>query len=175
MIHQDLQHAINRQINQEFTAGYNYLGMAAYFDAQNLDGFAHWMNLQYAEEQSHAMRLLRFLQDRGGKVELAEIAKPSTAFDSPLEVFKTALTMECENTASINKLYELATKLNDYATKSHLQWFIDEQVEEEKSVEDIIALLERIGSDTAGLLFLNDKLAARAPSPAADIPTNEPV
>ena len=161
MIHSELQDAINNQINQEFTAAYNYLGMAAYFDSQNLDGFAHWMNLQHDEEQVHGMRLLTYLQDRGGVVQLADIKSPRSEFESPLSVFQVSLEMECENTASINRLYELATTLSDHATKSHLQWFLDEQVEEEKSVEDIIALLERIGDDTAGLLFLNDKLAAR--------------
>lgn len=161
MIHEDLQVALNNQINQEFTAAYNYLGMAIYFDEQNLDGFANWMQMQHAEEQAHGMRLLRYLQDRGGSVRLAKIDSPKKTFDKPLEVFQLSLKQEVSNTASINELYELATRLNDHATKSHLQWFLDEQVEEEKSVEDIIALLERIGDDPAGLLYLNDKLGAR--------------
>ena len=163
MIHEDLQSALNQQINQEFTAAYNYLGMAAYFDAQNLDGFATWMQMQHDEEQAHGMRLLRYLLDRGGRIELADIASPRSEFDSPLEVFHVSLEQEQSNTHSINELYDLATQLNDHATKSHLQWFLDEQVEEEKSVEDIIAMLERIGDDTPGLLYLNDKLGARQP------------
>lgn len=163
MIHQNLQTAINQQINQEFTAAYNYLAMAAYFDTQNLDGFAQWMQLQHDEEQAHGMRLLRYLQDRGGEVLLEGIESPRREFSTPLEVFQVSLDMECENTASINQLYELATELNDHATKSHLQWFLDEQVEEEKSVEDVIALLERVGDETAGLLYLNDKMGARIP------------
>ncbi|MDF1811565.1 MAG: ferritin [Verrucomicrobiales bacterium] len=161
MIHQDLQTALNKQINQEFSAAYHYLGMATHFEEQNLDGFANWMLLQFAEEQSHGMRLLRYLQDRGGRVQLAAIESPKCDFQNPLEVFKTSLKQEQSNTEAINNLYELATNLNDHATKSHLQWFLDEQVEEEKSVEDIIALLERIGDDTAGLLYLNDKLGER--------------
>lgn len=163
MIHKDLQDAINQQINQEFTAAYNYLAMSAYFDTQNLDGFASWMQHQHDEEQAHGMKLLRYLQDRGGEVLLEGISSPRREFSSPLEVFQVSLDMECENTASINQLYELATELNDHATKSHLQWFLDEQVEEEKSVEDVISLLERVGDDTAGLLYLNDKLGARGP------------
>ncbi|MBT8038300.1 MAG: ferritin [Verrucomicrobiae bacterium] len=162
MIHQDLQEALNSQINQELTAAYNYLGMATYFDAQNLDGFANWMYRQHDEEQAHAMKLLRYLQDRGGHVELESIGSPRSEFANPMEIFKISLVQEQKNTASINELYALATRLNDYATKSHLQWFIDEQVEEEKSVEDIIALLERIDDDAAGLLYLNDKLGARS-------------
>jgi ferritin len=171
MIHQKLQDALNEQINQEFSAAYNYLGMAIHFDAQKLDGFANWMQVQYTEEQTHGMRLLRYLQDRGGRVLLADIKSPLCEFRVPLEAFQMALQQEVNNTASINKLYELATKLNDHATKSHLQWFLDEQVEEEKSVEDVIALLERIGNDTTGLLYLNDKLGQRSlasPEPAAD-------
>ena len=163
MIHDDLQAALNAQINQELTASYNYLGMSTYFDDQNLDGFASWMYVQYEEEQAHAMKLLHYLQDRGGRVQLSAIGAPPSDFETVIEVFKESLKQEQKNTSSINELYELATKHNDYATKSHLQWFIDEQVEEEKSVEDIIALLERIGDDTAGLLYLNDKLGARKP------------
>lgn len=161
MMHRDLQTAINQQINQEFTAAYNYLGMATYFETQNLEGFAHWMQKQFEEEQAHGLRLLRYLQDRGGKVELGGLPAPEMDFSCPLDIFKISLQQEQKNTDSINDLYELSTKLNDHATKSHLQWFIDEQVEEEKSVEDIIALLERIGDDPTGLLYLNDKLASR--------------
>ena len=161
MMHKDLQTAVNQQINQEFSAAYKYLGMATYFDTQNLEGFTNWMQKQFEEEQAHGLRLLRYLQDRGGKVELGALPAPETVYSSPLEIFKISLEQEQLNTTSINDLYELATKLNDHATKSHLQWFIDEQVEEEKSVEDIIALLERVGDDPAGLLYLDDKLASR--------------
>lgn len=163
MIHPDLEKAINDQIAQELTAAYNYLGMSSYFDVESLDGFAQWMMHQHDEEQMHAMKLLTYLQDRGGKVTLAAIPSPRTEYSDPLEVFKISLEQEVANTTSINLLYDLALKVNDHATKSHLQWFLDEQVEEEKSMEDVIALLERIGSDTAGLLYLNDKLGQRTP------------
>lgn len=168
MIHQELANAINEQINQELSAAYNYLAMSAYFDAQNLDGFAVWMRLQYEEEQAHAMRFLTYLQDRGGEVRLSGIESPCHDFSGPLEVFQESLRQEQANTESINRLYALASELNDYATKSQLQWFIDEQVEEEKSVEDVIALLERVGDDTAGLLYLDDKLGARTPEADAE-------
>lgn len=161
MIHEELQAALNEQINQELTASYNYLGMSTYFDNENLDGFATWMLKQHDEEKVHAMRLLTYLQDRGGKVTLDTIPAPVLDFSNPLDVFQKALDTEVENTTSINRLYELALKLNDHATKSHLQWFLDEQVEEEKSIEDIIALLERIGDDSAGLLYLDDRLGDR--------------
>ena len=161
MIQQELEEAINAQINQEFTASYSYLGMSTYFDELSLDGLASWMQNQHSEEQAHAMRLLNYLQDRGGRVQLAAIPSPQVEFSSILEVFEISLQMEIENTTSINALYELALKNNDHATKSHLQWFLDEQVEEEKSMEDIIANLKLIGDDKAGLLCLNDKLGQR--------------
>ncbi len=161
MIHQELEDAINSQINQELAASYNYLAMSNYFNSENLDGFAQWMLLQHDEERQHALKLIGYLQDRGGKVQLQEIPTPLSEFNKPIDAFHLSLEQEQGNTSSINNLYELALKLNDHATKSHLQWFLDEQVEEEKSVEDVIALLERIGDDISGLLYLNDKLGKR--------------
>jgi len=163
MIHEELEKALNSQINQEFTASYNYLAISGYFEEENLDGFAKWMLLQHLEEQAHGMRLLSYLQDRGGKLDLTAIEKPKAEFSSPVEAFEFSLAQEQENTRSINNLYEIALRLNDHATKSHLQWFLDEQVEEEKSVEDVIVTLKRIGDDVTGLLYLNDKLGARKP------------
>ena len=163
MIDPEIEKAINSQINQELGAAHNYLAMSAYFDAKNLDGFATWMRVQHEEEQAHAMRLFRYLLDRGGKLDLDSIAKPVAEFESTMEVFKKALSQEVSNTKSINNLYELATLHNDHATKSHLQWFLDEQVEEESTIEEIIGLLELAGSDTSALLFLNDKLGSRQP------------
>ena len=161
MIHQELQDALNSQINQELTAAYNYLAISAYFEEENLDGFSAWMHLQHLEEMSHAQKLQTYLLDRGGHLELEAIEKPRSKFSGPLEAFEFSLETEQENTKSINMLYELATRLNDYATKSHLKWFLDEQVEEEKSVEEVIITLRRIGNDVTGLLYLNDKLGAR--------------
>jgi ferritin len=137
--------------------------MAAHFDKVNLDGFSSWMNLQHEEEREHASRLFRYLLDRGGKVQLGAIAAPSFETDSHVKLFEVALAQEQENTKSINALYELASKHNDYATKSHLQWFIDEQVEEEASIDEILGHLELAGTDTAALLYLNDKLGQRKP------------
>ncbi len=161
MIHQELQDALNSQINQELTAAYNYLAISAYFEEDNLDGFSAWMHLQHLEEMSHAQRLQTYLLDRGGHLELEAIEKPRSRFSGPLEAFEFSLETEQENTRSINKLYEIASRLNDHATKSHLQWFLDEQVEEEKSVEEVITTLRRIGDDVSGLLYLNDKLGSR--------------
>lgn len=157
-----IQKAINQQINQEQSAAYIYLGMSAYFDKENLSGFAHWCMLQYQEEIAHSMRLFQYLLDRGGQVILDTIKAPRMHFDSPLEVFETALEQEKLNTKSINKLYQLASKENDHATISHLQWFVDEQVEEEKNVSECVALVARAGDDPNAILYLNDKFGARA-------------
>jgi len=161
MIEQEIGEAISGQINQELSAAYVYLGMAAYFEMKNLSGFSHWCMLQHQEELQHAMRLFRYLSDRGGKVALDAIQKPRTDYEGVQEVFEAALSQEQENTASIDDLYRLASSINDHATMSHLQWFLDEQVEEEKSVGEILSLLEMAASDVNALFYLNDKLGGR--------------
>jgi ferritin len=119
------------------------------------------MTFQHEEEREHASRLFRYLLDRGGKVQLGAIPAPDFGAGNHVKLFEVALVQEQANTRSINELYELATKHNDHATKSHLQWFIDEQVEEEASIEEILGHLELAGGDTAALLYLNDKLGQR--------------
>ena len=166
MMHAEIESALNDQINQELTAAHSYLGMAAHFHELNLDGFATWMEIQHEEEKAHAMRLIHYLLDRNGTLRLGAIpAPPEHLSDSHAEVFKIALGQEQQNTRSINELYELASRHNDHATKSHLQWFLDEQVEEEASIEEVLGHLELAGGDTAALLYLNDKLGQRKPEP----------
>lgn len=165
MIHPDLEAAINAQINQELAASHVYLAMSAYFADANLPGFSRWMEVQHQEETLHAKRLFRYLLDRGGKVRLGAIPEPSADVGTPRRGFELALEQEKENTRSINQLYELATELNDHATKSHLQWFLDEQVEEEASIEEVLGQLDLVGGDSSALLFLDDKLGGR---PAAE-------
>ncbi len=167
MIHEELETAINAQINLERTVAHSYLGMAARFGELNLDGFSRWMSLQADEEREHADRLFRYLLDRAGKVRLGAIPAPDFETGDHVKLFEVALAQEQANTSSINELYELATKHNDHATKSHLQWFIDEQVEEEASIEEILGHLKLAGEDTAALLYLNDKLGQRQPEPGA--------
>ena len=162
-----IEDAINGQINQELTAAYSYLAIAAHFEKTNLSGFANWMHQQRLEELDHAMKLFNYLIDRGGEIKLQAVENPHKDFGGPLDVFKLALGMEQNNTKSINELYRLATDLNDYATQSHLKWFIDEQVEEEKSMEDVIAMLELAGDDRSALLVLNQQMGSRQGDPAA--------
>jgi ferritin len=153
--------ALNRQINQEMAGAYSYLAMAGFFEAKKLAGFASWMHAQRAEELEHAMRLFRYVLDRGGQIDLASVEKPRHHYTGVREAFETALELEQLNTKGINELYAMAVAENDYATQSHLQWFVDEQVEEEKSVEEVLGLLGVAGDDKSALLVLNRQLAER--------------
>ena len=163
MLSQPVQDAINDQIQKELYSAYVYLSMAAYFEAENLPGAAHWMRLQSNEEVEHAMKLFEFLNDRAGRVKLQAIPQPPGEFASPMAVFQEALAHEQKVTKSIHDLYALAVQENDYPTQSMLQWFIDEQVEEEKSAGDIVAQLEMVGDSATALFMLDRALAARQP------------
>ncbi len=154
--------ALNEQIALEFSSGYLYLAMAAQFEAQNLPGFAHWMKVQYREEVGHGMKLFDYVADRGGHVTLEAIPKPQADFGSVTATFKTVLEHEREVTASIHKLYELALAEKDYATQAHLQWFITEQVEEEKTAENILRQIEAIEGKAHLMLMLDRHMGSRA-------------
>ena len=161
MLSKTVQDALNDQIRHEFASAYLYLAMSAYSDSLNLPGFAHWMRLQYQEELAHAMKLFDFVNDRGGRVILQGIEQPPADFQSPLGLFQQALDHERQVSALINRLYELAVRENDYPTQAHLQWFITEQVEEEKSASQIVEHIKMIGDSSAALLMLDRDLAAR--------------
>ncbi len=155
MISKTLEKAFNEQINKEFYSAYLYLSMAAHFDARNLPGFASWMKVQASEEQGHGMRLYGHLYDRNGAVTLEAIEKPPVEFGKPLAVFELILEHERKVTASIKALYELAVKEGDNAAAIFLQWFVNEQVEEEKNASDIIEQLKMSGDQSFGLLFMD--------------------
>ena len=162
-----IEKAINRQINNELEASYTYLAMAAYFDKQNLTGFSAFMERQSNEELGHAQRLFRYVLARNGNVELEAINKPQKAYGTVQDAFALSLERERENTESIYNLYELTRTKHDYGTLSHLQWFLDEQVEEEKVMGDILGRLELAGNDKAALLILDDQMARfDPPSPS---------
>ncbi len=161
MISKTLQDAINDQINKELYSSYLYLSMAAYFESNNLPGFAKWMQVQEGEERGHAMKLYRFLVDRGGRVMLKAIAAPEVEWKSSMELFKQVADHEAKVTASINSLYELALKEKDYAAQMALQWFITEQVEEEKNAADIVQQLELIDARGTAVLMLDHRLGKR--------------
>jgi ferritin len=161
MISEKLQDAINEQINRELYSGYLYLSMAAYFDSMNLPGFANFMRVQEEEERFHAMKFYDFLNERGGRVVLKKIAQPEVDFDSPVEVFELSLKHEQFVTKSINELMDLAIAENDHATKSFLNWYVDEQVEEEDTMDGIVNKLKLIGGKGHGMLMMDKELGAR--------------
>ncbi len=161
MLDAKIETALNHQINQEMAAAYNYLAMAAHFEAMNLKGFAQWMYVQRREELEHAERLWTYVLDRGGRLDLAAVNKPKAEFNTVREVFETALKQERQNTKSIHELYELAFELKDYPTQSHLKWFIDEQVEEEKIMEETLGMIDLAGDDKGALLVLNQQFGQR--------------
>lgn len=158
---QKLTKAFNEQIKNELASSYLYLSMASYFESINLSGCGHWMQMQAKEELMHAMKLYTFLNDVGGKVELEAIAKPPVSFASPLDVFKQTLAHEKKVTAMINKLYNLAQKTGDNAAAICLQWFVTEQIEEEKSATDIVEMLKRVKPDSGQMIMIDRELAAR--------------
>jgi ferritin len=161
MISAALQKAINEQINKELYSSYLYLSMAAYFEDQNLPGFANWMYVQEGEEREHGKKFYEYLVDRGAKVELKAIAAPATTWKSSLEVFKEVQKHEAFVTASINSLYEIALSEKDYASQIMLQWFITEQIEEEKNAAEIVQKLELIESKGTAVLMLDHEMGHR--------------
>jgi ferritin len=158
-----LEAALNGQINAELHSSYLYLSMAAFFESINLEGFAHWMRVQNQEENEHAMKIFDYVNERGGRVLLTGIEAPGTAWESPLEAFLAAYQHERHISKRIDKLVGLSQELKDNATYEFLQWFVDEQVEEEANAEQIVQDLKLIGRDATGLLMLDRELGKRAP------------
>jgi ferritin len=159
--------AICRQINAELTGSYAYLAMSAYCAGQNFHGFAHWLRVQSEEEHLHAMKLLDFLLVRNHAVDLQTIAKPQATFDSVVNVFEVALQQEQQVGTQIDALYELAFKEKAFAALVELQWFITEQVEEEKSARDIVAKMHLIQHDAPSMLDLDRELGSRTLDPGS--------
>ena len=161
MLGKKIQDAMNEQIKNEFYSAYQYLSMAAYCESMNLPGFAHWMRAQSREETEHAMKFFDFVLDRGGRVVLQAMEQPVVEFGSPLEVFERTLEHERKVTAMINDLYGLALRENDYASQTFLQWFVTEQVEEEKNAGDVVETLKMIGDKSEALFLLDRELGQR--------------
>ncbi|RKX44610.1 MAG: ferritin [Thermotogae bacterium] len=160
-INETVEKALNEQINRELYSAYLYLAMAAYLDDLNLPGAAHWMRIQAQEEIGHAMKLYDYVVERRGRVVLEGIAKPPAERKSITDVFESALRHEEEITSHINNLVDLAQEEGDHATVSMLKWFVDEQVEEEDSVDTILQKLKYLGEDGRSLITLDRELAQR--------------
>ena len=159
-----LREAINSHLNAELYSAYLYLSMAAYCENIGMPGFAHWMRLQHQEELSHGMKLFDFLNARGSRVVLQAIDQPPTEFKSPLDVAEKTLEHERAVTSKIHRLYELTIEESDYAAQVLLQWFISEQVEEEKVIADVVEHLRLVGEDGTGLLMIDSRLGERTTS-----------
>lgn len=155
MIKKNIEKAINDQINEEMFSSYLYLSMAAHFESENLPGMAKWMRVQSHEEMAHAMKFFDYIVSRGGKLHLKAIAQPEKEWKSPLAAFEAAYKHEQHITGCIEKMVDLAQKEKDHATYNMLQWFIDEQVEEEENADAIVQRLKMI-KDNPGMLFMMD-------------------
>jgi ferritin len=161
MLSKTMQDAVNEQIQKEYYSSYLYLAMSAYCEANNLPGSAKWMRLQSQEELSHALKLYDQVCDRGGRVTLQAIQQPPVEYKSALDVFQKVLEHEQHVTASIHKLYALSVKENDYPGQITLQWFVTEQVEEEKNAGLIVEQLKAVGESKTSLMLLDRHLAKR--------------
>lgn len=162
MLSPKLQAALNDQINAELGSAYTYLGMAAHLEAANLRGSAAWMRRQAREEVAHAMKIFDFVNDRDGRVTLKAIPEPPAAFASLAEVWESVLKQEQGVTARIHALYALAGQEKDYATETMLQWFVTEQVEEEKTANSILQQVKSVGPSTSAIYFLDRHLGKDA-------------
>ena len=162
MFSKTMQDAINEQINKELYSAYLYLSMSAYCESANLPGAAHWLRAQATEEQGHAMKFFGYIHDRGGRVTLKAIAQPPAEYASLLDLFEQVLEHERLVTSLIHRLYETAVKENDYSSQVLLQWFITEQVEEEKNAGLVVEQLKMIGTQGTPLFMMDRQLGARA-------------
>jgi ferritin len=162
MINKPVLDLMNAQITHEMASAYLYLSMAAYFESMNLPGFANWMRVQFQEEQEHALKFFDYILDRGEKVSLGAIEQPAVDFASPAAVFEKTYAHEQKVTGLILGIYEAAKAENDVASQIFLQWFINEQVEEEKNASQILDLLQKIGASVGSLYQLDHNLGKRA-------------
>lgn len=156
-----MESEINKQINAEYWSAYMYLSMSAYFGSNGLAGAANWMRVQYQEEMTHVLKFFDYVIERGGKVELMPIAKVTTTWENVIHVFEETLKHEQHVTALINNLMDVAIEERDHAARSFLQWYVDEQVEEEANVQTIIDQLKMVEGKGNGLFLIDKDLSTR--------------
>ncbi|MDQ4057619.1 MAG: ferritin [Actinomycetota bacterium] len=165
MLSPKVEEALNNQLQVELQSAYVYLGMAAHCENVSLEGFAKWLHRQAEEEYEHAMKFYNYINDRDGRVELQALDAPPTKYSAPLQVFETALSHERSVTEKIDDLYELVNNERDFASQAWLDWFVTEQVEEEKTVGLIVDQLKLIGDRGDGLFILDKELGSRSETP----------
>ena len=168
MLSEKMENEINKQINAELYSGYLYLSMASYFEDEELPGFANWMRVQAQEELEHAMKMYDYVIRRGASVTLEAIEAPQTKWDSPLAAVENVLSHEQTVTGLINNLVDVAITEKDHATNNFLQWFVEEQVEEEENAMDLVSKVKRAQNSVDLMYTLDGELASRVYTPPAD-------
>ncbi len=167
MISKKMEEALNEQVNAELYSSYLYLSMESFFKSQNLNGFANWMRIQTQEEVMHATKMYDFINERGGRALLKAIEGPPTEWESTLAVFKAVYEHEQKVTGLVNNLVDLAITEKDHATNSFLQWFVNEQVEEEASADEIVQQLKMVENAPGGIFMFDRELGQRVFTPPA--------
>lgn len=162
MLDAKMEGALNDHVQHELASAYLYLSMAAHLETANLPGSARWMRRQAKEELVHAMKVFDYINDRDGRVTLQPIAQPATEFASYADVWRAALANEQKVTAVIGRLYEQAQKAGDHATAAMLQWFVTEQVEEEKTVRTLLEQVQQVGESSSAMFFIDRHLGKEA-------------
>lgn len=165
MISKNMQEALNEQINAELYSAYLYLSMVAYFESTNLPGFGNWMRVQTQEELTHAMKIYDYVNERGGRVALRAIAEPPAEWKSALDAFESAYKHEQKVTGLINSLVNVAIDEKDHAANTFLQWFVNEQVEEEKNADDIVQKLRLVADAPGAMYMLDNEMGQRVFTP----------
>ena len=161
MLSDKMEKALNEQVNAEMYSAYLYLAMSAYFEDQNLSGFANWMHVQAQEEMTHAMKIYNYIHDRGGRVVLEQIDKPQSEWENAEKVVEEVFAHEQKVTQMIHNLVNLARDEKDHGTDNMLQWFVSEQVEEEANADELLQQVKMIGGQGHGLLMLDRELKQR--------------
>jgi len=167
MISQTMQDALNHQVNLEQFSAQLYLAMGAHCETLGFRGFAHWLRIQAVEETAHAMKLIDFILDRKGRLELMPITAPQREFGGVIQVFEQTLEHEMAITKKINALFELARSERDWASEIKLQWYVSEQVEEESNVGQVVDHLRAVGDQGGGIWYLDSRMGKRQAKPSA--------
>ncbi len=166
MISKKMQDMLNEQMKNEFFSAYFYLSMAAWFTSKNLNGFANWFTVQAQEERDHATMIMDYILRVGGNVEFRAIEAPSADFKSPMDIFEKTLEHEQKVTGMINDLMGTAMDERDFKTQQFLQWYVNEQVEEEENANGLIEKLKISNNSEGGILYMDNEAAARVYVPA---------
>ena len=161
MLKEKMLNALNEQINAEQYSALLYLSMSAYFHNNGLPGFANWMYIQYQEELTHANKFFNYVNERGGKVQLKAIEQMPTEFEGIIDIIEKTLVHEQLVTSLINNLVDVAYEVRDHASQSFLNWFVDEQVEEEANVQEILDTLKLIDGQGNGIFMLDREMRQR--------------